>query len=112
MRNVFQSYDGLIFENEEECVEYERKHPPLEMYGLNGRTENPDEAFVVIINDKSGAESFISMCEEENSPCYGITEVLTGVFAWGYNHLNATSSYIRLDDKAVKAMENYLASKE
>lgn len=27
MRKVFQSYDGLIFEDEDECVEYERDNP-------------------------------------------------------------------------------------
>ena len=112
MRKVYQSYDELIFESEEECIEYEKKHPILEMYGLNGKTENPDEAFLVIINDESGAESFISMCEEEVTPCYGITEDSTGVFIWAHSCLNATANYVRLDNKAVKTMENYLANKE
>ena len=112
MKKVFQSYDGLIFESEEECIEYERKHPALEMYGSDGKTENLDEAFLVIINDESGAKSFVSMCEEEETPCYGIQEDSIGVFVWSYNYLNGTANYVRLDNKAVQAMKNYFANNE
>lgn len=41
MKKVFQSYGGLIFEDEEECVEYERAHPALIMYDLEGKNTRP-----------------------------------------------------------------------
>ena len=104
MRKVFQSYDGLIFENEEECAEYERKNPVLAMYGLYGRTNNPNEAFVVVINDESGAASFISMCDAD-SDYRGIDGNSTGIFVWVHD----TKEYIKLPFDATKALSYYFA---
>ena len=58
MRKVFQSYNGLIFEDEEECVEYERAHPAFTMYDSYGETNEPNVASLVVIKDESGAESW------------------------------------------------------
>lgn len=108
MRKVFQSYDGLIFEDEEERDEYEKKPPALEIYGLYGKTENINDVYLVVINNKSGAESFISMCEEEDNPYRGITKDSTGVFVWAWNPDSDSPCYIRLADEAILALNKYL----
>ena len=108
MRKVFQSYDGLIFENEEECAEHERKHTALAMYSLNGRTNSPDKAFVVVINDKSGAESFISMCDADGD-YRGIDGDSTGIFVWIHNQFYYDGHYIKISDSTLKALNHYFA---
>lgn len=109
MRKVFQSYDGLIFEDEEECAEYERKHPTLVMYGLCGRTNDPDEAFVVVINDESGAESFISMCNEYETLYSGIDGDSTGIFVGTYDQSYGVKHYAKISDSILKALNYYFA---
>lgn len=106
MKKVFQSYNGLIFEDEEECAEYEIKHPALAMYGLCGRTNDPDAAFVVVINDESGAASFISMCNKYPNSCRGIDENSTGVFVWVHG---INSGYVKLSFDAIDALNYYFA---
>lgn len=108
MRKASQSYDGLIFENEEESVEYKRKCSALEMYALYGKTENINDVYLVVINDKSGAESFISMCEEEDNPYRGITKDSTGVFAWTWNPDSDFPCYAKLADEVILALNKYL----
>lgn len=110
MRKVSQSCDGIIFENEEEYVEYKKKRPALEMYSLYGKTENINDAYLVVINDKSGAESFISMCEEEDNPYRGITKDSTGVFAWAWNSDSDFPCYAKLADEVILALNNYLTN--
>lgn len=106
MKKVFQSYDGLIFESEKECIEYERKHPALEMYGSDGKTENPNEAFLVIINDESGAASFISMCDAD-SDYPGIDEDSIGIFVWVHDQIYDAKHYIKISDITLKALNHY-----
>lgn len=107
MRKVYQSYDGLIFENEEECAEYERKNSTLAMYGLNGRTNDPNEAFVVVIKDKSGAESFISMCNEYETLYPGIDRDSTGIFVWTHDQFYGDKHYVKIPDSILKALNHY-----
>lgn len=108
MKKVFQSYDGTIFEDEDKRDEYERKHPALEIYGLYGKTENINDVYLVVINNKSGAESFISMCEEEGNPYKGITKDSTGIFVWAWNPDSDSPCYIRLANEAILALNKYL----
>lgn len=108
MKKVFQSYNELIFEDEDKRDEYERKHPALEIYGLYGKTENINDVYLVVINNKSGAESFISMCEEEGNPYKGITKDSTGVFVLVWNPDSDSPCYIRLADEVILALNKYL----
>ena len=108
MKNVFQSYNEPIFESEDKREEYKRKRPALEIYGLYGKTENLNDAYLVAINNKSGAESFISMCEEESNPYKGITKDSTGVFVWTWNPDSDSPCYIRLADEVILALNKYL----
>lgn len=108
MKTVYRANDELIFEDGDECDEYERKRPALEIYGLYGKTENLNDAYLVAINNKSGAESFISMCEEESNPYKGITKDSTGVFVWTWNPDSDSPRYIRLADEVILALNKYL----
>ena len=109
MRKVFQSYDGLVFENEEECVEYEKKHPAFIMYDSFGETHDPDRAFLVIIKDKSGAESFISMCNEYETLYPGIDGDSTGIFVWAQDQIYDVKHYVKISDSTLKALNRYFA---
>lgn len=108
METVYRANDELIFEGGDECDEYERKHPAFEMYSIHGKVENPLDAYLVVIKDKPGAESFISMCEEEDSQYNGITEDSTGVFAWAFNPDSDSPCYVRLADEVILALNKYL----
>ena len=109
MRKVFQSYDGSIFEDEEECAEYERKHPAFIMYDSFGETHDPDRAFLVIIKDKSGAESFISMCNEYETLYPGIDGDSTGIFVWAHDQIYDVKHYVKISDSTLKALNRYFA---
>ena len=108
METVYRANDELIFEGGDECDEYERKRPALEIYGLYGKTENLNDAYLVAINNKSWAESFISMCEEESNPYKGITKDSTGVFVWTWNPDSDSHCYIRLAEEVILALNKYL----
>ena len=109
MRKVFQSYNGLIFVAEEECAEYERAHPAFTMYDSYGETNEPNVASLVVIKDESGAESFISMCNEDEIPYPGIDRDSTGVFAWIHNQFYNAGHYIKISDDVLKALNHYFA---
>lgn len=82
MKTVFQASDGTIFETSIACLEYERTHSALIMYGVNGVTDRPEEAFVVILKSHYGAKKFISLCKNGNSKRKGINEYSKGIFIW------------------------------
>lgn len=107
MRKVFQSYDGLIFEDEKECIAYERAHPAFIMYNLFGETQDPNIASLVVIKDESGAESFISMCNEDEIPYPGIGRDSTGVFAWIHDQFYNAGHYVKISDDVLKALNYY-----
>ena len=109
MRYTYWTSDGTIIESAKECVAYEKKRPPLEMYALYGKTENVNDVYLVVINDKSGAESFISMCEEEDNPYRGITKDSTGAFIWAWNPDSDSPCYVRVADEVILALNKYLA---
>ena len=109
MRKVFQSYDGLIFENEEECAEHERTHPALIMYNSFGETQDPSIASLVVIKDESGAESFISMCNEDETPYPGVDRDSTGVFAWIRNQFYNAGHYVKISDDVLEALNHYFS---
>lgn len=112
MKKVFQSYDGLIFEDEDECVEYERDNPAFTMYGSYGKINDPNIASLVVIKDEPGAESFISMCNKDKIPYPGINRDSTGVFAWIHDQFYSDGHYIKISDDVFKALNHYLADIE
>ena len=110
MRKVFQSYDGLIFEDEEKCAEYEREASPgFIMYDSDGETHDPNKAFLVVITDKSGAKSFISMCNKDETPYQGIDENSTGIFVWARNQIYDVAHYVKIPDVTSRAFNRYFA---
>ena len=109
MRKVYQSYDGLIFENEDECAEHEKKHPAFIMYNSFGETHNPSRAFLVVIKDKSGAESFISLCNEYETLYPGIDRDSTGIFVWTHDQFYDAKHYVKIPDSILKALNHYFS---
>ena len=107
MRTVFRADDGTIFESSKECAEYEKKHPAFLMYGIDGETTNPDRAYLVILNSKEGAKSFISLCKDKESPYDGIYEDSVGAFIW-----NCEPRYIEIDGDAFDALGHYFSDEE
>ena len=107
MRTVFLSDDGTIFESAIECVEYEREHPALLMYGIDGKTTDPDKAYLVILSSKEGAKSFISLCKDRESPYDGIDEDSVGFFIW-----NCEPRYVEIGRKAFDSLGHYFHDEE
>lgn len=104
MRTIFRADDGTIFESAKECVEYEKKHPAFLMYGANGKTTDPDSAYLVILGSKEGAKSFISLCEDRESHYNGIDEDSIGAFIWNYE-----SRYIEIEGEIFDALGHYFS---
>ena len=62
MKVVYESINGKIFYEMNECLEYE-KTLAFKMYDENGRTDDANQCFVVDIIIPKAAESFIEVCE-------------------------------------------------
>ena len=107
MRTVFRADDGTIFESAKECVEYEREHPALLMYGIDGKTTDPDKAYLVILSSKEGAKSFISLSKDRECPYDGIDEDSIGAFIWNYE-----PRYVEIDGYAFDALGHYFSDEE
>ena len=107
MRTVFQADDGTIFESAKECVEYEREHSALLMYGIDGKTTDPVKAYLVILSSKEGAKRFISLCNDRESYYNGIDEDSVGAFIWNYE-----SRYVKIDGYAFDALGRYFSDEE
>lgn len=107
MRTVFRADDGTIFESAKECVKYEMEHPALLMYGIDGKTTDPDKAYLVILSSKEGAKSFISLCKDRESPYGGIYEDSVGAFIWNYE-----LRYAKIDGNAFDALGHYFHDEE
>lgn len=107
MRTVFRADDGTIFESAKECVEYEREHPALLMYGIDGKTTDPDKAYLVILSSKEVAKSFISLCKDRESHYNGIDEDSIGVFIW-----SCELRYIEIDGEAFDSLGHYFSDQE
>ena len=107
MRTVFRADDGTIFESAKECVEYEREHPALLMYGIDGKTTEPDKAYLVILSCKEGAKSFISLCKDRESPYDGIDEDSIGAFIW-----NCEPRYVEIEREAFDSLGHYFHDEE
>ena len=104
MRTIFRADDGTIFESAKECVEYEKKHPAFLMYGADGKTTDPDGAHLVILSNKEGAKSFISLCKDRESPYNGIDEDSIGAFIWNYE-----ARYVEIEENAFDALGHYFS---
>lgn len=107
MKTVFRANDGTIFESAKECVEYEREHPALLMYGIDGKTTDPNRAYLVILSGKEGAKSFISLCNDREAPYDGIDEDSVGAFIW-----NCEPRYVEIDEDAFDALGHYFHDEE
>ena len=107
METVYRANDGTIFESAKECVKYEREHPAFLMYGIDGKTTDPDKAYLVILNSKEGAKSFISLCNDRESPYNGIDEDSVGFFIW-----NCEPRYVEIGGDAFDALGHYFSDEE
>ena len=102
MKTVYESIDGKIFYNKEECLEYE-KTIDFKMYDDEGLTNRTDECFIVDIKTPEAAESFIETCNTNGDLCDGIRHDTTGVYVWSAND----QKYFLLDPYEYKALKKY-----
>ena len=102
MEVIYRAYDGKIFESAEKCFIYEQAMT-IPMYGESGKTNDPDKALVVALNDDNSAEIFISKCKEVGTLHEGIGEGDKGIYIWDY----CDDSYYYMDTSIFSALRHY-----
>lgn len=102
MRVVYESINGKIFYDMNECLEYE-KTLDFKMYDENGRTDDANQCFVVDIIIPEAAESFIEVCETIGTSYDGIKLNTSGVYVWN----SIDQKYFPLNSLAEKALKEY-----
>ena len=109
MEIKYMSFDGKYFDKPEDCLAHERDNPLFKMWGENGVTVNPEEAFVVhLIKDIEGAESFVAFCEREGINHEGIyNHSDTGFYFWDEN----SSFWGSLSEETINTLRGMFESK-
>ena len=102
MRTVYESINGKIFYNKEECIEYE-KTIGFKMYDDEGLTDRTDECFIVDIKTSEAAERFIETCDTNGDLCEGIDPDASGIYVWN----SSEQKYFLLDSFEYKALKKY-----
>ena len=84
MEIKYMSFDGKYFDKPEDCLAHEKSNPLFKMWGKNGVTANPEEAFVVhLVKDIESATSFVALCEREDTCHDGIDNYSdAGFYFW------------------------------
>lgn len=97
MKQGFMSIDGKFFTSEAKCKEHEVSIGFF-MYGSNGITSDPAQAFGVSILSETGYEDFCSICNKCDSSYRG----LDGIGDWLWD--SDRDIYIRLEYNIFKAL--------
>ena len=103
MQVKYLSFDGIYFDNPEDCLKHEQENPLLKMWDEHGVTNSPDYAKVVWLSSDGGAEAFVKMCNEESVPVDGIDEYSTGTFIWS----DECFVWIPFEDETMRAVRLY-----
>lgn len=107
MKVVYESINGKIFYEMNECLEYE-KTLAFKMYDENGQTDRTDECFVVDIITPEAAEKFIDACYTIGASSEGIKLNSSGVYIWN----SIDQKYFPLNSIAEEALKAYFKDKE
>lgn len=104
MELIYRAWDGTEFRERSACERYEYNNPCIVMYNDEGRTSNPDEAFVVVLkHDDDDAKKFIELCEAQGALFNGITEDDYGLYVWDDNR----EEYFYVSDRIKEALKRY-----
>lgn len=109
MEIKYMSFDGKYFDKPEDCLAHEKNNPLFKMWGENGVTANPEEAFVVhLIKDIDGAKSFVALCEREDINHNGIDSYNDAGFylwdEWG-------SCWVSLSEETINTLRSMFEGK-
>ena len=104
MQVKYLSFDGVYFDNPEDCLKHEQRNPRLKMWDEHGVTTSPDYAKVLWLSSNGGAEAFIKMCNEEGVSIDGIDEWTTGTFIWS----DECFTWVPFEDATMRAVRLYL----
>ena len=109
MEIKYMSFDGKYFDNPEDCLAHERDNPLFKMWGENGVTANPEEAFVVhLIKDIEGAKSFVALCKREGINHDGIDDYNdAGFYFWDENGF----CWVSLSEETINTLRGMFESK-
>ena len=109
MEIKYMSFDGKYFDKPEDCLAHERDNPLFKMWGENGVTANPEEAFVVhLIKDIEGARSFIDLCKREDINYDGIDDYNNaGFYLWD----ECAVCWVLLSEEAINTLRSMFESK-
>jgi hypothetical protein len=103
MQVKYLSFDGVYFDNPEDCLKHEQENPRLKMWDEHGVTTSPDDAKVVWLSSSGGAEAFVEMCNKEGISFDGIDECSTGTFIWS----DECFAWTPFEDKTMRAVRLY-----
>lgn len=100
MEVLYRAFDGKLFHSPEECLRHEKENPLFKMWGEDGLTTDPDCARVVhIIDEDSGANKFVELCEDMGVSYDGIEAYSsTGWYLWD------DDQYVYIPDDTINAI--------
>lgn len=104
MEVIYRAFDGKEFDSVTECATYEGRTNKPKMWFKDGKTNLPDKAYVVKLDDENATRAFINKCENENSYYDGIEfdeyTADTGLFVWDMNR----DEYSEISDEVLEAL--------
>ena len=103
MQVKYLSFDGIYFDNPEDCLRHEQEHPRLKMWDEHGGTVDPGFAKGVWLSSNGGADAFMKMCHEEDITIEGIDEHSTGTFIWSDENF----AWVAFEDETMHAVRMY-----
>lgn len=103
MEIIYKAWDGTEFKERDACEKYECDYPYVMMYNNKGRTSDPDEAFIVLLERKDDAEKFIELCEARCTMSDGITEGDCGLYIWD----DYREEYFYVSERVEEALKRY-----
>ena len=102
MQVKYLSFDGVYFDNPEDCLKHEQENPRLKMWDEHGVTTSPGPVKVVWLSS-GGAEAFVKMCNEKGISDNGIDECSTGTFIWS----DEWFTWVPFEDETMRAVRLY-----
>ena len=106
MKIIYKAWDGTEFYEKDACKKYELDNPICMMYSNDGKTSNPDSAFVVFLEYNHGhndAEKFVELCKEQGTMSNGITVNDCGLYVWD----DYREEYFYVSERVEEALKRY-----
>lgn len=112
MEIIYKAFDGKEFNNEKDCLNYERINgiKAIPMWNCDGnRVHETCKAKIVFLKDEASTEIFLNAAKASNDEdCCGIDEYDTGLFCWNESESRYTyfdRNDIEIITKAIQELD-------